>query len=262
MKKKYFFFDIDGTLTDNRTKEIVPSAQQALLKLQEAGHFVSIATGRAHYKARAFMDSVHLHNMVCCGGGALVVDDVLLYNYPLDLEKAKAIAHEADDLGYGLLFLLDDSINLHGKDDLFRQQVGERQEATNTIINPDLKIDDLTEIYKMYISISEADDYKITLKDTLGNSRFVKDYLMFQIDAKHQGIMDMMHHLKAPIEDVVVFGDDYNDMIMFDPRWTSIAMGNACDALKEKADFVTKSNLEDGIDYACKHFNWYDPVNE
>ena len=261
MKRKYFFFDIDGTLTDNKTRTIIPSAQEALYKLQQAGHFVSIATGRAHYKAREFMDSIHLHNMVCCGGGALVVDDILLYNRPLDLNKAKAIAHEADDLGYGVLFLLDDSINLYGKDDKFRQQVGERQEKTNTIINPELRIDDLNEIYKMYISISEADDHLLTLKNTLGNSRWVKDYLMFQIDEKHQGIVDMMSHLNAPLEDVVVFGDDYNDLVMFDSKWTSIAMGNACEALKEKADFVTKSNIDDGIDFACRTFHWYDPVD-
>ena len=49
MKKKYMFFDIDGTLTDNATKKIVPSAQKTLDRLQEAGHFVAIATGRAHY---------------------------------------------------------------------------------------------------------------------------------------------------------------------------------------------------------------------
>ena len=68
MTKKYFFFDIDGTLTDIRTGTIVPSALQTLQQLQANGHFVAIATGRAHYKARRFMEEVSLHNMVCSGG--------------------------------------------------------------------------------------------------------------------------------------------------------------------------------------------------
>ena len=76
MPKKYFFFDIDGTLTDRKTNKIVPSAQKALNLLQEAGHFVAIATGRAHYKCINFMKEVGLHNMVCCGGGGLVINDV------------------------------------------------------------------------------------------------------------------------------------------------------------------------------------------
>ena len=46
MSKKYFFFDIDGTLTDRSTGEVVPSALEAIHKLQEAGHFISLATGR------------------------------------------------------------------------------------------------------------------------------------------------------------------------------------------------------------------------
>ena len=48
-EKKYFFFDIDGTLTDNRTHKIVPSAEKTLHALEKNGHFVAIATGRAHY---------------------------------------------------------------------------------------------------------------------------------------------------------------------------------------------------------------------
>ena len=79
---------------------------------------------------------------------------------------------------------------------------------------------------------------------------------MFQYDAKREGIESMMEHLNAPIEDVVVFGDDFNDLVMFDKRWFSIAMGNACYALKEKADYVTDLNINDGIYKACKHFNW------
>lgn len=44
MRKKYFFFDIDGTLTDNKTHKIVPSAKRTLDQLKANGHFVSIAT--------------------------------------------------------------------------------------------------------------------------------------------------------------------------------------------------------------------------
>ena len=50
MKKKYCFFDIDGTLTDRSTNQVVPSALEALEKLEENGHFVAIATGRATIK--------------------------------------------------------------------------------------------------------------------------------------------------------------------------------------------------------------------
>lgn len=35
MEKKYLFFDIDGTLTDRSTGEIVPSAREALTRLEE-----------------------------------------------------------------------------------------------------------------------------------------------------------------------------------------------------------------------------------
>ena len=42
----------------------------------------------------------------------------------------------------------------------------------------------------------------------------------------------MMDYLQADIHDVVVFGDDYNDIDMFSGDYYTIAMGNACDDLK------------------------------
>ena len=78
MSKKFFFFDIDGTLTDRTTGKIVPSAAAAVKKLREAGHFVAINTGRAHYKARKFFDENGFDNMVCNGGKAIVIDGELV----------------------------------------------------------------------------------------------------------------------------------------------------------------------------------------
>ena len=86
--------------------------------------------------------------------------------------------------------------------------------------------------------------------------RFVPDYLMFQYDAKHQGILDMMQHIGGDLKDVVVFGDDTNDMVMFDPQWTSVAMGNACQELKDIATLVTNANVDDGIYNICKKMGW------
>lgn len=254
--KKYFFFDIDGTLTDNRTKQVVPSVKPTLQALQAAGHFVTLATGRAYYKAQPFMQAMGLHNMLCAGGGALVLNDQLLYNRPLNLTKAQALIQQAIDLGYGVLVAPADSDAVYASNDLFRQQAGPRQESTTYHIDPQFDYRQLSQIFKIYVAIPQAEEARLTLKDSLGYLRFEAPYLVFQYDEKHRGILEVMAQLQAPVADVVVFGDGMNDRVMFDPQWTSIAMGNAVPALKAMANYVTLKNTDDGILAACQHFNW------
>lgn len=262
MKRKYFFFDIDGTITIRETGVPVPSAVETIHRLEKAGHFVAIATGRAQYKARPFMESVGMSNMVCNGGGGLVVNGVCVDNKPLDLELSKAVARQAESLGYGILFAIDDSVNVYAKDDLFIRQCGMRQEPTEYHFDPAFDFEKLPEIYKMYISIPIEKESDLTLRDTLGHLRFVKEYLMFQHDDKREGILRMMKYLHGDPKDVVVFGDDTNDMVMFDPMWTSVAMGNGHPDLKKMATYVTAKNSEDGILKAAEHFGWFEKVDE
>ena len=73
---------------------------------------------------------------------------------------------------------------------------------------------------------------------------------------KGEGIKRCMAHLGASIEDVVVFGDGSNDVCMFLPEWTSVAMGNAIDELKQRADYVTTNVDDDGIWNACVHLGF------
>ena len=57
-------------------------------------------------------------------------------------------------------------------------------------------------------------------------------------------------------QEVMAFGDAQNDMSMIEFAGKGVAMGNACDELKEIADEVTLSNNEDGIAHMlAKHYD-------
>lgn len=254
--RKFFFFDIDGTLTDRTTNKIVPSAVTALERLRAAGHFVSIATGRAVYKAEAFRRENNFEHMVANGGHAIIYKNELRENRPLEYDKAKPVYDQARALGYGVLVATDDTKYVHSADFRFYEQVGLRREPTVYVIDPDFDPDDLGVIYKMYISIPKEEENRLTLLDTLGHMRFEPDYILFQPDEKLDGIIRMLDYAGGKPEDVVVFGDDVNDLVMFDDRFYKIAMGNGHPGLMAKADYVAPANVDDGILRACEEHGW------
>lgn len=256
MHKKYFFFDIDGTLTDGSTHKIVPSAKETLDQLRENGHFVSIATGRAHYKATPFTDSIGVNNVVCNGGGCLVIDGKVIDLQPLPLEEAISMLEKADRDNIGWVLALEDNDTVIMNDYTFLEQAGFRKELTTYMYDPTLDYHSLKQIMKMYLSYTPEQEQHLPWINDLGRLRMFDGYVIYQYDAKKDGIIRMMNYLNAPLEDVVVFGDDTNDLVMFSDEWTSIAMGNAKQELKDKATYVTDTNVNDGIQKACKHFGW------
>ena len=92
----------------------------------------------------------------------------------------------------------------------------------------------------------------------LGYMRYHGDQLIVEPLEKYRGILKMIEIQGGKPEDIVVFGDGHNDISMMRQAPISIAMGNAIDEVKEVATYITKSNQEDGIEYACKHFGWID----
>lgn len=255
--KKYYFFDIDGTLTDKDTGIVVPSAREALSRLQDNGHFVALCTGRAQYKARLILEDLGLTNMVCCGGGGIVLNNQIIKNEPLDIKKVRTLINECENSNIGYLITRDDSEKAYHKDNLFVEQSGGRYEPTHYVFDKNLDINATEPIYKAYVSVKPEDEHLLPSLNDIGHLRYVPQYLIIQHDKKDKGIIETMELLHADIKDVVVFGDDTNDLIMFDERWTSIAMGNATDEkLKEKANYVTDTSVNDGVKKACEHFGW------
>lgn len=256
MNKKYFFFDIDGTLTNQATHKIVPSAAHAVQELEKNGHFVAIATGRALYKTTPFTSPLHLDNIVCFGGGCLVKDGKVVMMKPLELKKTVHFLEKADQDGLGWLLMLENTDDVYCKDFRFLEQAGRRKELTTYHYDAKMDYSRLKQILKVYLAVPKGEEGKYPWLIEMGYLRLNDSYVVIQYDQKDQGIRAMMEYLGADTKDVVVFGDDTNDLVMFQKEWLAIAMGNANEQLKEKADYITAKNIDDGIWKACRHFGW------
>ena len=70
---------------------------------------------------------------------------------------------------------------------------------------------------------------------------------MHKSATKANAIRFMESILAVKGEEVIAFGDNFNDLDMLEYAGLSVAMGNAPDEIKRVAKRVTLSNNEDGI---------------
>lgn len=69
---------------------------------------------------------------------------------------------------------------------------------------------------------------------------------------KGTGVKSLAEALGIKPEEVMAIGDQENDIAMIEYAGMGVAMDNAIPSVKEVANFVTKSNLEDGVAWAIE----------
>ncbi len=251
---KYFFFDFDGTLAVGKTRVIPESNMDALRRLKEKGHSLAIATGRLQADAMQICRQLEIGNLVSDGGNGVTIDWQLLDLLPLHRQHSIELLKELDEKGFSWAVTIENSCIRYTRSMDFIRDVAD--DYMETTVRPDLDYEDIPQFIKIYIGCRMEQEKEIRSLACLPVVRYSSRCLFIEPDDKSVGIKRMMDHLNAPYKDVVVFGDGTNDLKMFNGEWTSIAMGNAWAELKSKADFVTRDADDNGIEYACKHFEW------
>ena len=251
--KKFFFFDIDGTLTnDNPGGIVLPSTFKTLDKLRANGHFVAIATGRAHWMAMEFSKTSKIDNLVCDGGNGLVINGKLLGIEPLNREICLEIIDECLENHFPFAVSLGDNPQLYSCNDW----INGYHLPGDLIIDETLDFHQVDQIFKIFIMATPKQESLLKSIHKLGYMRYHGDQLIVEPIEKYQGILKMVDILKGNPQDIVVFGDGINDISMMKQAPCSIAMGNAIDEVKTAATFVTKTSKEEGIEFACKYYGW------
>ncbi len=107
-------------------------------------------------------------------------------------------------------------------------------------------------IYKAMFSKEETRNVIQAARDICGAGciRFSDGYwykFTKKTATKEKAVLEVCAACEITPEEITAFGDDYADTGMLELCGKGIAMGNAADEVKEKADLVIGSNDEDGI---------------
>ena len=96
---KALFFDIDGTLLSEKTRQIPESAKEALKEARRRGHLVFINTGRVYCHLSQIRSEVEADGFLCGCGTCVVVQDQILYRHAIPYERGLQMKRDIDACG-------------------------------------------------------------------------------------------------------------------------------------------------------------------
>ncbi len=231
MNRKFFAFDIDGTLLDSN-KQPLDSTLKALDLLRDAGHFVTVATGRSRFHAQDIIRSLSFDNYILCNGAAAFLSHQQVYKNLLDETQLAAFVAEAQELGIDTAFVGMDTAKRASSLDIAKMEAAMHSFGAQL---PELDMD-FPEDSKLRFVRWHENSVDVVPKE----------------GSKAATILCVAEQLGIAQEDVICFGDGQNDREMLTAAGVGVAMGNAVPEIQQVADMVTASNDEDGIWLALK----------
>lgn len=266
MIKKALFFDVDGTLIDDKTKVLPQSAVEAIKKAKEKGHKIFINSGRVVSMLRDIANILEVDGIVAGCGTFIEVDNKVIYEHRVSLDNSNMIKKA----------LLDNKLEgfLESRERVYMPKrpfvLKEMEEAYKIIkeiieVREDAFIDE-TYIFDKFCVLAnpktQAENIN-KLKEISKNSFYIIDrgsgrgegFFEFvpKGHSKGEAILKVLEYYNIPLEETYIFGDSMNDISMFRSNVAhKIALEEHDEEITELATFITKKVLDDGIAYAMK----------
>jgi Cof subfamily protein (haloacid dehalogenase superfamily) len=259
---KLIAIDVDDTLL-NDDLEVTPATRAALKAALERGVTVTLATGRMFASARQVAEGLQLNVPIITYQGSLVktlLDGEVLYERYVPADAAAELDGYCAAKGLHLQLYVDDK--LYVREDNEKVKAYARQSKIPFIVEPDFGSLLTQPLIKMLIIDEPAylDEVAADLQPLIGDRVHItksKPYFlefMHKEGTKGHALKFMAEHIGCTMEETIAMGDAWNDREMLQAAGLGVAMANAQPALKELADYVTKSNNEDGVAHVVDKF--------
>ena len=254
--------DMDGTLLrpDHTLSE---ATVKAVRQLQKTGVYFTLASGRPPRAMRDQITQLGINVPTAAFNGAVLVDAdgryleshhlpveavrhslKVLAAHPLDLwvfaddewylrdPKGPMVAQEKRALGYGPVLVDSFEPHLHRVDKIVA--------ASHNV--------------QLLIDLEHRLHRELTGKALASRSQaFYLDITALKAN-KGEALKALAQRLNVPLSRTMAIGDGGNDPAMFERAGLSIAMGQAHESIRLQADYVTGTNMQDGVAQALERF--------
>ncbi|WP_140918718.1 sugar-phosphatase [Limnobaculum xujianqingii] len=267
MTVKLIAIDLDDTLLQD-DKTISPAVKQAVSQAQSQCVHIVLASGRPYSGMRGYIEELGLNKAGCyCisyNGGLVqhasngeVIKQTLLsiedYNHVSALSLHLNIHFHA--LTYDALYTPNRDISTYTVREAFLSHVPliycPIDEMNPDLMFPKMMFIDHPKVLDAAIEKIPASYHdKYTL---VKSSPFFLEVLHKDVD-KGAAVKFLSQQLNIQQSEVMCIGDHHNDLPMLKFAGIGVAMGNASDEIKQHAQFVTRTNQQDGVAFAIEKF--------
>lgn len=264
--KTLYISDLDGTLLNSQA-ELSLYTVNVLNKLIEQGENISIATARTSATALKMLESVNINTPIVLMNGACIYDIQNKCYIKTEIINENSVLRILDILSEqnqpGFLYTMQDEKLLTYYENLNSShmkafhdervlkfgktfvQVNSFQECINLTVLYFSACDKLEKLQPVYDRLIYDNEIHVEFYRDV----YMEDYWYLEVcsanASKYNAVKFLREHCR--FDNVISFGDNLNDLPMFNASDQSYAVSNAKNEVKAKATAVIGSNNGDGV---------------
>ena len=248
---KIAFFDIDGTLLKIGSKEPSAETLEALERLRQNNVLLCLATGRGYLSVPHFQ-GIEFDALLTFNGSYVKAGDKIIFKNPILKEDKNQIIQNLKKMNRAAAISNERFIVANGTDKDLEQYFAFGSEKMIIADNFEELCNE--DIYQIMCACNRNEYEQILQGTTHSQITTWWDKAVDIIPAdggKGTAINAVLDHYGFTKDEAIAFGDGGNDIEMLEAVGTGIAMGNAHEKVKAKADVICRPVEEDGIYYYC-----------
>ena len=265
MKYKLLVLDVDGTLL-NDEREISKRTLAALLKVQQMGVRIVLASGRPTYGLMPLAKTLELGNyggVVFSYNGCQIIkaqNGEILFERRINPEMLPYLEKKARKNGFAIFTYHDDTLITDSPDNeyiknealLNNLKIIREDEFSTAIDFAPCKCMLVSDKEKALIGLEQHWEKRLAgTLDAFRSEPYFLEVVPCGVN-KANTLGALLEHLGVTREEVIAVGDGVCDVTMLQLAGMGVAMGHSQDSVKVCADYVTASNEEDGVALAVE----------